>query len=50
MHRLRVSVKWNDKFLGDTYKLLLKSQEWVENNECMQLLKAAVAASRAGQL
>eukprot|EP00873_Tetraselmis_striata_P014936 jgi/Tetstr1/435200/TSEL_024120.t1 len=47
-HRLRVSVQWNDKVLGDTYTLLLKSQEWVENNDCMQLLKAAVAASPDG--
>eukprot|EP00873_Tetraselmis_striata_P004863 jgi/Tetstr1/425127/TSEL_015589.t1 len=48
MHNLRVSVTWNDEVLGDTYKLLLKSQEWVENNDCMQLLKAAVAAAPDG--
>eukprot|EP00873_Tetraselmis_striata_P019348 jgi/Tetstr1/439612/TSEL_028036.t1 len=48
IHRLRVSVRWNDKVLGDTYKLLLKSQEWVENNDCIQSLKAAVAASPDG--
>eukprot|EP00873_Tetraselmis_striata_P008829 jgi/Tetstr1/429093/TSEL_019057.t1 len=39
---------WNDKVIVDIYKLLLKSQEWVENNDCMQLPKAAVAAAPNG--